>query len=347
MLSKGVREKINDFIINAVECRLPNIANATALEFGITRQAASAHIRKMVMGGILEKVGNTKSTVYKLKTQKKCSFMFDIGPEANEDYVFSKSIKPVLPADTPKNVIDICWIAFSEIFNNAIEHSEGKKVIVKVGYDVSKIMLSISDDGVGIFNKIKSALNLEDPRFAILELAKGKLTTAPRGHSGEGIFFASRMVDVFLIISDKLTFHGHKNSDFILDAPIQRVGTLVHMVIMRNSNVTPKEIYEEYAAGDKDDYAFSKTIVPLKLMQYEGESLVSRSQARRLIMRFERFKEVILDFEGVKFIGQAFADEVFRVFSVNHPNVTLNTVNVVEDVNKMILHVLANKESSE
>jgi hypothetical protein len=50
-------------------------------------------------------------------------------------------------------------------------------------------------------------------------------------------------------------------------------------------------------------------------MQYEGESLMSRSQARRLMNRFDRFSEVVLDFTGVNFIGQGFADEIFRVFA--------------------------------
>ena len=37
--------------------------------------------------------------------------------------------------------------------------------------------------------------------------------------------------------------------------------------------------------------------------------LVARSQAKRLLERFDRFEEVVLDFDGVRQVGQGFADE--------------------------------------
>ena len=64
--------------------------------------------------------------------------------------------------------------------------------------------------------------------------------------------------------------------------------------------------------------------------------LVSRSQAKRLLNRFERFKVVVLDFEGVQEVGQAFADEIFRVFSNFHPATEIRALNANEQVQKMI-----------
>ena len=49
-------------------------------------------------------------------------------------------------------------------------------------------------------------------------------------------------------------------------------------------------------------------MVPLRLAQHEGEKLVSRAQAKRVAHRFEKFKRVMLDFDGVTQIGQAFAE---------------------------------------
>jgi len=63
-----------------------------------------------------------------------------------------------------------------------------------------------------------------------------------------------------------------------------------------------------------NDFGFSKTHIPVFLAAYGEDNLISRSQAKRLLVRFERFKEIILDFENVESIGQAFADEIFRVF---------------------------------
>ena len=79
-----------------------------------------------------------------------------------------------------------------------------------------------------------------------------------------------------------------------------------------------------------------KTQVPVFLAIYGNENLISRSQAKRLLVRFEKFKTIILDFEGVDMIGQAFADEIFRVFQNTHPTIDIRPINTNEQVEKMI-----------
>ena len=74
-------------------------------------------------------------------------------------------------------------------------------------------------------------------------------------------------------------------------------------------------------------------------MQHKGEFLLSRSQAKRLISRLDRFIEVRLDFKGITQIGQAFADEIFRVFANKHPDVHLVPVNTSADVANLIKRV--------
>jgi hypothetical protein len=72
----------------------------------------------------------------------------------------------------------------------------------------------------------------------------------------------------------------------------------------------------------------------------KGEKLVARSQAKRLTLRFERFQTVVLDFAGVEEIGQAFADELFRVFHQAHPATTLSPVNMTTAVEMMFKRVV-------
>jgi len=55
--------------------------------------------------------------------------------------------------------------------------------------------------------------------------------------------------------------------------------------------------------------------------------LISRAEAKRTLPRFAGFEEVELDFDGVVAIGQAFADELFRVFVAAHPNIRITPVN--------------------
>jgi|SRR5579872_1355899 len=92
---------------------------------------------------------------------------------------------------------------------------------------------------------------------------------------------------------------------------------------------------QEYQSKD-DEFRFSKTIVPVKLAQYGNENLVSRSQAKRLLVGVELFQVVILDFDGVKTIGQSFSDEVFRVFTSSRPGIKIHYINANPEIERMI-----------
>ena len=197
----------------------------------------------------------------------------------------------------------------------------------------------VIDDGEGIFKRIKRLCNLNDERQALLELSKGKLTTDPDNHSGEGIFFTSRVFDKFEIESKELEYsHDHKNEfDFIVDSkiPTEKIGTLVYMLIQRDSQRNTQDVFDEFTAGPTE-FQFSKTVIPVRLAQYKNEKLVSRSQAKRLLARVENFENVLFDFDEVTNIGQAFADEIFRVYAQRHPEIALVPVNMVENVKKMV-----------
>jgi hypothetical protein len=106
------------------------------------------------------------------------------------------------------------------------------------------------------------------------------------------------------------------------------------MTLWNNTARTPKQVFDQFSSGD--DYAFTKTVVPVQLVQYGDEKLVSRSQAKRLLARVDKFKVVVFDFAGVEEIGQAFSDEVFRVFQLQHPAIELIPLNTNADVDRMI-----------
>jgi len=63
---------------------------------------------------------------------------------------------------------------------------------------------------------------------------------------------------------------------------------------------------------------------------------VSRSQAKRILAGIDRFKVVSLDFTGVEWIGQAFADEIFRVYQNAHPDIEILVESANTDVRAMI-----------
>jgi hypothetical protein len=223
------------------------------------------------------------------------------------------------------------------MFNTAIDHSEG----TLIGIDIKKTAYSteiiVWDNGVGIFTKIKNALQLIDERHAVLELTKGKLTTDPDRHTGEGIFFSSRMFDQYSILSGEvyLSHRYDKEEDWILQNHEYQAGTYIFMTLHNNTSRTTKEIFDKFTSAE-DEYGFTKTVVPVRLAQYGNEQLISRSQAKRLLARVDRFKTVLFDFSEVQTIGQAFTDEVFRVFVKQHPEIRIVPINGNEAVNQMI-----------
>ena len=328
-------ETVRRYILANVEKHPADIARMTAGRFGITRQAVNKHLQKLVGEHALKQHGITRNCSYQLASLAHWRKTFPLAKTLAEDRVWREDVVPSL-GQMPQNVLEIWHYGFTEIFNNAIDHSEGSLIAVDFRKTASTTQIAIHDNGVGIFKKIQTALGLIDERHAVLELAKGKLTTDPARHTGEGIFFASRMFDDFEILSGDIHFSHQfdKKEDWILERDRFSSGTAVWMKLNNHTARTTKKVFDQFTSGE--DYGFTKTVVPVKLAQYGDENLVSRSQAKRLLARVERFETVILDFSGVESVGQAFADEIFRVFAAQHPNVALLELNANSAVKRMI-----------
>lgn len=304
---------------------------------GLSRQVANGHVQALVRDGLISAEGTTLAREYRLKTLTVERRYPRDGLQ--EDVVWRELVSPVV-ARLAQNVRDIWHYAATEMINNAIDHSGSRDVQVNVHLNALWTEVLVADEGEGIFVKIQRALNLHDPREAILELAKGKLTTAPERHTGEGIFFTSRALDFFEIESHHLRFsHAPRADDAIAEQAADTPGTRVRMRLIHHSPRILREVFDAFT--DPEEYSFDKTVVPLRLAQYEGEKLVSRSQAKRVAQRFERFKRVELDFAGVSDIGQAFADELFRVFAAAHPAILITPVNTEPAVARMIRRAVA------
>lgn len=305
---------------------------------GISRQAASKQLKRLEALGLVVASGTTRARVFRLAETQRRSATYPIAG-LSEDRVWRELCAPVV-ADLPENVRDIWHYGITEMVNNAIDHSDAERVEVGMARTALDTTAWVSDTGEGIFRKIQRVLGLYDPRESILELAKGKLTTDPVHHTGEGIFFSSRMFEAYDIRSGNLHFRHHADAlDWLSEGDSSDVGTRVWMRLNNDSPQVMKAVFDQFAGPD--EYSFDRTIVPVRLAVHEGEKLVSRSQAKRLTLRFERFRHVVLDFEGVSEIGQSFADEVFRVFATAHPLVAMVPINMTPPVEGMVKRALA------
>lgn len=333
-------EAIQEFILTHIAANPTTVVRLTAEHFGISRQAAHKHVQQLVQNGMLQASGNTKDRHYSLKTLSQ-TFHYPLNRQLNEDIIWKDDIKPLLQG-LPRNVLDLWAYSITEMINNAIDHSGGTQLDIFITQKPAETEIWIWDNGEGIFGKIQRALNLPDPKQAILELKKGKFTTDPEHHSGEGIFFTSRMSDDFTIVSGLLSFF-HKDTedkDWLLERKEIMQGTKVLLTIDNHTSRTAKSVFDLFA---NQEYDFAKTVIPVHMAGL-GEGLVSRSQAKRLLTRVDKFKTVILDFSGVEMIGQGFADEIFRVFAQQHPEVDLVPLYTNDAVSKMISRaVLARK----
>lgn len=337
MLGKTKRSNlIRKFLLDAVKAGNQQIVHDGQEIFKVSRQTIHHHLSTLVKMGYLEAHGNTSGRTYGLGTKRSHFQKFAL-KNLRESDVYYRDFGFIFK-DMPPNIENICHYGFTEMLNNAIDHSGGQFVYIHVVRNEEFIKISIQDDGEGIFNHIARIMGLGDPRESILELSKGKLTTDPKNHTGQGIFFTSRTFDAFHIYAGDLIFTHNDDytDDYLLHNEKEQVGTLVNMKIAMDSCRELEGVFAAFTGNEDEDFAFNTTVVPVKLALYEGEQLVSRSQAKSILNRVEKFNTVLLDFEGVDSIGQAFSDEVFRVFARRNPHITLHPIHTTESIDRMI-----------
>lgn len=307
-LKKEEKDKIKEFLLKTISIG-ENPYKAMENNFKISRQTVSKYLNELVEKNYITKnsKGNyainfyiSESKIYKNKNLE-------------EDIVYDELIKKY-EIDKKNNVKHILVYAFTEMLNNAIEHSEGTEISIHYTENYFNIFVIIKDNGIGIFRKIVRDHNLKNENEAIFELKKGKLTSDAENHSGEGIFFTSKVVDYFLISSFNKTFSSGSNEYFYnIEENKEKCikGTEVILILNKNTERTTKEIFDEYTS---DDFVFNKTKITVHLAKdYLGHDFVSRSLAKRILMNVEKFKIIVLDFENIDNIGQGFADEFLKI----------------------------------
>lgn len=331
------KKAIQFYILEKISQKSEAVSKTVAETFGINQNTVHTYINELAEQEIIRRV---KRGQYELKTEK---FYYDLSREMGEldsdIAVYEDCMFPYVKK-LGRNIQDIWGYAFSEMINNAIDHSGSENVHVMVMQDYLNTTVGIVDEGVGIFEKIKEHFGFSSLDEAICELMKGKLTTDPENHSGEGIFFSSKMMDSFFILSDgKIFTNSNYDDGKVTDlAGKRKSGTGVVMSLSNFSSKIPQEVFDFYTDSNG---GFVKTTISLK--NIFSASPVSRSQAKRVCNRLDKFKEVILDFEEIHWMGQGFAHQIFAVFARENPEIKLVPVHMEEDVEKMYRHVTAEK----
>ena len=306
-----------------------------------TRQYLSQKVQELVKSGDILMSGTGTRIRYAHKSKKDLFIKNFEKTYRNENLSEEKILEQIRQEslfrdNLEKSVQSILEYALSEMINNAIEHSQSKSVKVKLLRDEDKFSFFVIDYGVGVFKNVMKKLKLKSEYDAINEILKGKTTTQPKAHSGEGIFFTSKIADKFHINSKgfKLIVDNKINDVFVNTTKKYFSGSEIYFEIETNSKKHLSDIFKEYQSNS-DTYAFDKTKITVKL--YTLETIyMSRSQARRILFNLDKFNHIILDFKDVPTIGQAFADEIFRVYKNSRPDVRIETINTNDNIDFMI-----------
>jgi len=318
-------EEARELILSLVDEHPHDLIRLVSQALGVTKQDASYHVQKLIAEKQLTQSGKTRRARFFLAPT--LIWQKHYSRQQSESDVWDADVLPQI-SDLPANALDIWRYCFTEMFNNAVDHSSGTRITIQLKRTPVNAEITIIDNGVGIFKKIQHAMKFSDVRDAALELAKGKFTTDPARHTGEGIFFTSKVLDAFDISSGGVYFTSV--------SPMKNTkGTAIWMKLGNASDRSRKEVYDAYASPE-NNYAFDRTVVPVKMAEHSENDLISRSQAKRILVRIDRFRTAVLDFKNVHQIGQAFADEIFRVFTRRHPGVELQFINANGDISNMI-----------
>ena len=330
-------EQIRQYILKLIDAKDKDFAFKTVETFGVSKSTGYNYVKKMCEDNILKKIEKT-SPPYELVTVTH-KFQYDNNGALGEDKIFRADIQPLLKG-FEKNVFSAWQYAFTEMMNNAIEHSKAAKIAVVLSTNSLKTNIVIADNGIGIFKNIQTFLKKERNEDLTLDecvslLFAGKFTTAEQYHSGEGIFFTSHLMDEFVIISDDMFFSRNNFMDATAKGFNGPSSTIVLMSLNNQTKKTTKEVFDRFADIEE---GFIRTHIPIAHMFAYGNP-ISRSEARRLGALIAEFKEITLDFTGVEEVGQAFCHELFVVWQRNNPDIVINVVEACEDVNFMIQRV--------
>lgn len=347
-VKEKIKQKINELSKAKRKFKASDLATATN---GVSRQYITEVLKEMVVAGDLLREGGGRYTIYTLPkyadlltNRVKKRFKNDsIQREKvlDEEIIYDDIRSAANFLNNLKdNISRIFRYAFTEMVNNAINHSESRNIEVEVYKSGNSLIFTVNDFGIGVFKNVMKKKNLASELESMQEILKGKTTTIPREHSGEGIFFTSKVSDVFILESYglKLRVDNLINDIFYEEEKAEKTGTKVTFIIDLDSERLTDGVFLKYAI-DPEEGGFDKTEIRVKL--FAGESIyVSRSQARRIMDGLsDKFKKIILDYDKVPTVGQAFADEIYRVFQSRHPEIKIESINMNKVVEFMIKRV--------
>jgi anti-sigma regulatory factor (Ser/Thr protein kinase) len=180
-----------------------DFTRALAARFGVTRAGVAPTVRRLEQEGFVRRVSAGTRPGFELGPSRLLRVRLKL-PGVDESQVWDALVARHLVL--PGNVANIVHYALTEMVSNANDHAGATRLELNVMQTADALYVRLADDGIGAFRRIARSIGLEDERLAVLELSKGKFTSDPRHHTGEGVFFTSRAMDAFLLRANGLEY---------------------------------------------------------------------------------------------------------------------------------------------
>src|SRR5438445_3351087 len=258
----------------------PRSSGDIAARFGVTRQAVHFHMRKLHRDGLVRLLGKGRGAKWERNFSVRLKWA--LNDAVPGEHIMWREMREALGdalATLSKPTRSCLDYGVTEMLNNAIDHSRGSVVELACLVDEKTIEAVVADDGVGALQNVRKTFDLPTDLDAIAHIAKGQQTTAPDRHSGQGLFFTSKLFGFFELDSGTQSWKVDNLVDDATVAPGSgRPGTQVRLRIAKNQTRRPKDVFDWFA--DLDSYDIDKTRIRVSLTDH-GTGFISRSEAKR------------------------------------------------------------------
>ena len=320
--------KIKKFILENLNRHKKDIIFTTIQRFGISRQAILKHMHTLINEKQIVAHGKTRDRYYELRPQVKFYKSIELEPGYDPKHTIDNHILSHI-SSLKTNIIEIIRFSMDALINNILDHSKATKFYFKIYLTYNDLHIILNDNGIGLFENIKTLLNIENAHIAAIELAKGPITTDPDNHSGDELFTLMHLFDsVKIESSGKSLNYMNQKKYWMIDDSIQKQGTRIHLKINPFSKRSCQSIFENLFVSKKMSIK-----VPINLIKTNDNQIVNtRAQAKSLLRNIEKLKLIEFDFNNIDIIGPAFADELIRNTKKNNETANIKWINS----NKMI-----------
>lgn len=162
------RKSINQYILLKIDEKCDGLSKYVSEAFKISTSTVHNYLKKLIEDGIIVKDGKDK---YSLKTERSFfSVSNSAAKKPTEESVFRNTLMPKI-TDLPSNVKAIWEYSFTEMVNNAIEHSESDNIWILIEKNALNTSVYIMDDGIGVFRKIQEHFDYDSLDDAVIELS--------------------------------------------------------------------------------------------------------------------------------------------------------------------------------